>query len=187
MKTCREILLAGAALSATFALPRSGLAVPALADGWRRFDVVTTLEVTLPEGRSQAWIPITGFSADEWVRAEGNTWQTNAASAEVVEDPTYGARMLHVIWNEGTTSPVVSVTSRFATRDWRADLSKSGDPAPLSDEERGLYLASTSLMPTDGADNELAKARAIYEWMVENTFRRASTRGCSEGDVAAML
>jgi transglutaminase-like putative cysteine protease len=199
MKTRREILLAGAALSATFALPRSGLAVPALVDGWRRFDVVTTLEIALPKGRSQAWIPLAGFSADEWVRAEGNTWQTNAASALVVEDPTYGARMLHVAWGEGTTSPVVSVKSSFATRDRRSDLSKSGNPAPLSHEERRLYLAPTALMPTDGAvkalsdrvtagaDNELAKVRAIYEWMVENTFRRTSTRGCGEGNVAAML
>lgn len=97
MKTRREILLAGATLSATFALPRNGLATPALVDGWRRFDVVTTLEVALAEGRSQAWIPLAGFSADEWVRAEGNTWQTNAASAEVVEDPTCGARMLHAV------------------------------------------------------------------------------------------
>ena len=54
MKTRREILLAGAALSATSALPRNGLALPALVDGWRRFDVVTTLEVASPEGRSQA-------------------------------------------------------------------------------------------------------------------------------------
>jgi transglutaminase-like putative cysteine protease len=199
MKTRREMLLAGAAVSATFALPRNGLALPPLADSWRRFDVVTTLEVALLEGRSQAWIPLAGFSADEWVRAEGNIWQTNAASAEVVEDPTYGARMLHVVWNQGTAFPVVSVTSRFATRDRRADLSKSGNSAPLSDEERGLYLAPTALMPTDGAakavsdritagaDNELAKVRAIYDWMIENTFRRASIRGCGEGDVAAML
>jgi len=199
MKTRRDILLAGATLSTTFALPRKSLAAPALADGWRRFDVVTTLEVASSGGRSQAWIPLAGFSADEWVRAEDNTWQTNAASAEVVEDPAYGAKMLHVVWDEGTTAPVVTVTSRFATRDRRIDLSKNRNAAPLSDEERKLYLAPTALMPTDGAvktlsdriaagaDGEIAKVRAIYEWMVENTFRRASTRGCGEGDVAAML
>lgn len=199
MKTRRDILLTGAALSATFALPRTSFAAPALADRWRRFDVVTTLEVASPEGRSQAWIPLAGFAADEWVRVEGNTWQTNASSAKVVEDPVYGAKMLHVVWDEGTPSPVVSVTSRFATRDRRADLSQAGNAAPLSDEERRLYLAPTALMPTDGAvkalsdritagaDGEIAKVRAIYEWMVENTFRRASVRGCGEGDVAAML
>jgi len=199
MMTRRELLLAGATLSTTVGFSKSGLALPALTNGWRRFDVVTTLEVASPEGRSQAWIPLAGFSSDEWARVEGNIWETNAASVQVVEDPTYGARMLHLIWNEGTTSPAVSVTSRFATRDRRTDLSKSGNPAPLSDEERRLYLAPTALIPTNGAvkelsdritagaDSELAKAHAIYEWMVENTFRRASTRGCGEGDVAAML
>jgi len=199
MTTRRDILLSGAAFSAALALPRRGFAAPFPADSWRRFDVVTTLEVTSPAGRAQAWIPLAGFSAAEWARAEGNTWQTNAASAQVVEDPTYGAKILHVIWDEGTASPFIAVTSRFATRDRHNDLSGNGTAVPLSDEERRLYLAPTALMPTDGAvkalsdritagaEGEIAKVRAIYEWMVENTFRRASTRGCGDGNVAAML
>jgi transglutaminase-like putative cysteine protease len=31
------------------------------------------------------------------------------------------------------------------------------------------------------------KARAIYEWIVDNTFRDAKVRGCGIGDIAAML
>lgn len=199
MKTRRDILLAGAAFSAALALPRRGFTAPFPADSWRRFDVVTTLELASPAGRAQAWIPLAGFSADEWVRAEGNTWRTNAASAQVVEDATYGAKILHAVWDEGTASPFIAVTSRFATRDRHSDLSRNGGTAPLSDQERWLYLAPTALMPTDGAvkllsdritagaSGEIAKVRAIYEWMVENTFRRAATRGCGEGNVAAML
>lgn len=199
MKTRRDILLAGAALSATFAIPRNGLATPFRADAWRRFDVVTTLEIASPVGRAQAWIPLAGFSADDWVRAESNAWQTNAASAKVVEGASYGAKILHAVWDEGTVSPFISVASRFATRDRHSDLSRNSSAAPLSDQDRKLYLSSTALMPTDGAvktlsdritagtDGEIAKVRAIYEWIVENTFRRASTRGCGEGNVAAMV
>ncbi len=199
MTTRRDILLSGAAFSAALALPKRGFTAPFPADSWRRFDVVTTLEVTSPAGRAQAWLPLAGFSDDAWARAEGNTWQTNASSAQVVEDATYGAKILHATWDEGTVSPFIAVTSRFATRDRHNDLSGNGGAPPLSDQERKIYLAPTALMPTDGAvkalsdrittgaDGEVATVRAIYEWMVENTFRRASTRGCGEGDVAAML
>jgi transglutaminase-like putative cysteine protease len=34
---------------------------------------------------------------------------------------------------------------------------------------------------------EIEKVHAIYEWIVENTFRDAKVRGCGIGDIAAML
>ena len=69
----------------------------------------------------------------------------------------------------------------------------------LSEAERTLYTAATDLMPTDGivkatADgivgwtfSDLEKARRIYEWIVDNTFRNPKTRGCGIGDIASML
>ena len=38
-----------------------------------------------------------------------------------------------------------------------------------------------------GAKTDVDKARAIYEWVVENTFRDPKTRGCGVGDVKTML
>jgi transglutaminase-like putative cysteine protease len=40
---------------------------------------------------------------------------------------------------------------------------------------------------TSGATTDLEKARAIYEWIVENTFRNPNTRGCGIGDIRFML
>ena len=37
------------------------------------------------------------------------------------------------------------------------------------------------------ADTDVAKARAIYEWVVVNTFRNPKTRGCGTGDIRFML
>lgn len=68
-----------------------------------------------------------------------------------------------------------------------------------SREEQALYLKPTELMPLDGivkktadeitrgARSDVQKARAIYEWTVENTYRDPKTRGCGVGDVKAML
>jgi transglutaminase-like putative cysteine protease len=54
-------------------------------------------------------------------------------------------------------------------------------------------------MPTDGivkatateitknSKTDVEKARAIYEWIVDNTFRNPKTRGCGLGDIRFML
>jgi transglutaminase-like putative cysteine protease len=40
---------------------------------------------------------------------------------------------------------------------------------------------------TAGKKTDTEKARAIYEWIVENTFRNSKTRGCGTGDIRYML
>jgi transglutaminase-like putative cysteine protease len=40
---------------------------------------------------------------------------------------------------------------------------------------------------TKGAKTDVEKARAIYEWIVVNTFRNPKTRGCGVGDIRFML
>jgi transglutaminase-like putative cysteine protease len=91
------------------------------------------------------------------------------------------------------------VVSRIATRDRHVDLSAPGiapaeDPAVLR-----RYLAPTELIRTDGiveatareitrtAGTDMEKARALYEWIVENTFRDPKVRGCGLGDIQSML
>ncbi len=131
-------------------------------------------------------------AAGQWVDHQRAPWRRRVTDAQ-------GAQMLHVSWKAGEAPPVVEVTSRFATRDRAVDFSKPGNAAPLSAEERAKYLAAADLIPVDGIvkrtadkitagkEGDLAKTRAIYEWVVDNTFRNAATRGCGTGDVAAML
>ncbi|MFT0862015.1 transglutaminase-like domain-containing protein [Ancylobacter sp. G4_0304] len=216
MTSRRDFLKAGAGLAAVAALPGHALAQaasPAVAASaaavfapkpaaWRNFEVVTRLDVAPVDGKNgpaQAWIPLPAFTGDDWFKPAGSSWTTNAASAEIVKDPHYGAQMLHVVWKEGEAAPVVEITSKFATRDRATDFAKPGSVTPLSAEDRKLFLSATDLIPTDGivratADKIVAgkttdveKARAIYEWVVDNTYRNASTRGCGTGDIAALL
>ncbi len=198
----RRLLISGAALSAVAALPRASAADTAFAPkpgAWRSFQTTTRLEIAKPRGVSQAWVPLPSVNEPDWFRPLGNDWRTNAASAVVYRDAKYGAELLHVAWADGEPAPTVEVVSQFATRDRGLDLSKPGKAAPLSAGERALYTAPTSLIPIDGivkdtsdyvtagARTELAKARAIYEWIVDNTFRDPKTRGCGFGDIASML
>jgi transglutaminase-like putative cysteine protease len=165
---------------------------------WREYGIVTRIKIANPKGKTQAWIPVPCVETD-WFKSGDSTWTTNAQAATLKRDSKSGVNMVHAEWREGETAPSIDVVSRVSTQDRAVDLSKPGNPVPLSDEDRQRHLAATSLIPTGGivkefsnritagAQTDVEKARRIYEWIVENTFRNSATRGCGIGDVASML
>lgn len=198
----RDFLKTGAALTFAAGLPRFASAQNTFAPRpgvWRGFEIVTRVEIAKPEGKMQAWIPLPSVNEKDWFKSDASTWTTNGKAVQA-RDPQYGAEMLHVEWADSEKAPVVEVTSKVSTQNRAVDLSKPANPAiVLSATERKLNTAGTELIPVDGlvkqtADKitagkktELEKVRAIYEWVVESTFRDAKVRGCGVGDVEAML
>jgi transglutaminase-like putative cysteine protease len=161
--------------------------------------VTTRAEILKPRGLSRAWLPVPWAADSDWQRALGNTWAGNAQRADVVQVGKYGVTMLYAAWPSEQQSPVIEVKSRFSTRDRAIDFSRKGAPS-LSAGEVALYTAPTEMIPCDGlmkqtalvkaakgARTDLEKGRAIYEWVVENSFRDPKTKGCGTGNVKAML
>lgn len=201
--TRRRFLLAAGALAASAAVPRIALAgqafKPATENGWRIFEVTTRAEVLKPAGATRVWLPLPSIEEGAWIRPMGNLWQGNAATMRVVSEPHYGAAMLYAEWESGQNAPAVEIVSRFATRDRAYDLSAPGKTAPLDRAARALYTRATDLLPTGGivrqtarditkgAKNDLDKARLIYDWVCDNTFRDPKVQGCGTGDISAML
>jgi transglutaminase-like putative cysteine protease len=202
----RRSFIKTAALSATaFAAPRFALAAegtgfnPNPANGWRVFEVTTRLELSAANGAPRAWVPLPSVDEASWFKPMGNLWQGNALAVQEVRDPAYGARMLSVQWDAAEPAPVLEITSRFATRDRAIDLSQPGKVAPLDKATRALYTKATDMLPTDGivrktaleitkgTRTDLDKAKAIYEWIVDNTHRNPKTKGCGTGDIRGML
>jgi transglutaminase-like putative cysteine protease len=199
----RDFLKAGTAFTVATGLPPFAAAAQAAFTPqpgvWRHFEVVTRLEIAKPEGETQAWVPLPSVNEKDWFRSIGNHWTTNGHAARM-RDPKYDAEILHIEWPAGEKAPAVEVISRISAQDRSVNLSKPGDPSiRLGAAERSLHTAGTELIPVDGivketADkiiggkaSEVEKVRAIYEWVVENTFRNAQVRGCGVGDVASML
>jgi transglutaminase-like putative cysteine protease len=197
----RTVLKAGAAVSLSAGLPRFAWAYGSFnpqPGPWRSFEIVTTLEIAKPEGKTQAWVPVPAVNEAEWFKSLGSEWKTNG-HATLARDPKYGAQFVHVEWKQSETAPVIEVTSKIATRDRAVNLGAPGKVKPLSAAEHRLYTEGTELIPVDGivketsdrivagARTDLEKARAIYEWIVEKTFRDPNTRGCGVGDIVAML
>lgn len=163
--------------------------------GWRTFVLTTRVEPTFA---TKAWIPLPTFAADDWQQPGATNWTGNARRAERVRDPQYGAEMLVVEWAADQRNPVLEVTTQVKTQN-RAIQPGQGTAPTLGAEERAFNLKATDLLPVDGLVKERAegivhgrttdvdKARALYDWVVENTFRNPTTRGCGVGDVSWML
>lgn len=196
----RDMFKAGVAAGALGLLPRLASAqatsyVPA-PGRWRTYVLTTRVEPTV--GATRAWIPLPTFEAPDWQRPGAVTWSGNARVTERVRDPKYGAEMLKVEWAADQQSPVIEIVAQVQAQD-RAVVPGQGNAPPLGDAERKLNLMPTALLPTDGIVKEtadgivrgkqgdLAKARALYDWVVENTFRNARTQGCGVGDITAMI
>ncbi len=199
----RKLLKAGAVLAAASALPhgaRAEMRFDPQPGAWRKFQIVTRVEFAPTGGTTQAWVPVPAVNERDWFKSLGSDWTSNGR-ATLARDPKYGAEMLRVEWADGEKKPFVEVKSTIATRDRAVDLAKPGQPEPLSAADRALYTQGTALIPVDGivketsdkiladagAATDVEQARAIYEWIVDNTFRDANVRGCGIGDIAAML
>jgi transglutaminase-like putative cysteine protease len=197
----RSFLQAGAAASVLGALPRVGFAQQLPFDpkptGWRTFEVTTRVEVLKPEGLSRAWVPLPSVESD-YQKVIGSTWSSNG-SARLARDGKYGAAMVVAEWPASQKAPVLEVVSSFSTINRATDFSKRNPQIKLDAATAKFSTAATDLIPTDGIvrktayeitrgkSSDVEKARAIYEWIVDNTQRNPKTRGCGVGDIKAML
>jgi transglutaminase-like putative cysteine protease len=167
------------------------------ADRWRTFEVTTRVEVLQPAGRTRVWLPTPLTVDTPYQKSLGSTFRADGAQARSASDPAWGLGMVWGEWAEGT-KPAITLVSRFATRDVAVDLARPRKGAADRDE-LARYLKPTQLIPTDGivrttaeqvtkgARGDLDKARAIYDWICDNTFRDPKTRGCGIGDIKYML
>ena len=179
------------------------LAPPAFAqaaagDQWRTFEVTTQVEVLKPSGVTRVWIPTPLSLEAPFHRTLSNDFTAEGGKSAVVTEAKYGAGIVWAEWPEGT-KPILTHTSRFALRNFAVDLSRPGNAKPEDPLILARYTQATDVMPTDGAVKTLSddivkgrqgnveKSRAIYEWIVENTYRDAKTRGCGTGDIKFMV
>jgi hypothetical protein len=198
----RTFLKTGSVSLAAAGLMRPWTAIAAEPSGetkWRTFEVTSRVEIIKPSGVSRAWVPLPLMPDTDYQKSLGQSWTGNAAAMRVYRDEKYGSGIFYAEWPAGESAPAVEVITRFATRDRAVNLGMPGNPAPEDKAVLQKYLAGTKFITTDGivrkqagevtkgATTDVAKAKAIYEWIVENTFRDPKVRGCGLGDIRALL
>src|SRR5579864_9343368 len=166
--------------------------------GWRTFEVTTHVEVLASSGVARIWLPAALASETPYQRTLANHFHAEGGTAHMVESKTDALGIVAAEFPAGV-KPVLTLTSCVATRNYAVDLSAPGKVMNADSEQLRYCLRPTKLLPTDGivkatadeitsgADTDLEKARAIYDWIVNNTFRDPKTRGCGVGDIRFML
>jgi transglutaminase-like putative cysteine protease len=167
-------------------------------DTWRTFEITTRVEILKPAGITRIWLPAPLTAETAFQKTLANQFTAPDGKAQIVKTPADALSIVTAEFPSGAR-PVLTLTSRVATKDYAVDLSSPVKPAKANADELRHFLRPTKLMPTDGivkdtateitrgANNDLDKARAIYEWIVDNTFRNPKTRGCGLGDIRFML
>ena len=193
------LLPAAAAVSGLPGMVSANTVKTTAAGTWRTYEVTTQVDVLKPAGVTRVWLPVPLTVDTEYQKAQGNTWSAEGAKVHFAKDSKYGAGIVYAEWTDPAAKPTLKLVSRFATREHAVDLGKAANPRPEDRAKLALYTAPTELLPTDGivrqtaqeitrgAKNDMDKARAIYEWIVENTYRDPKTRGCGVGDIKSML
>lgn len=195
----RTFLRSAGIASTALAFPRAArLFARDASPAWRTFDVVTRVEVLKPTGPTRIWLPSALLRETPYQKTLANTFTAPGGKAELVESRQDSLGIVAATFPAGVP-PVLTLASRVSTKDFAVDLSAPGKAPKADPAELQYFTRSTKFMPTDGiakttaaeitkdAKTDLARARAIYEWIVENTFRNPKTRGCGIGNVASML
>lgn len=199
----RDFLRSGSIVSVSLVLPTWSRLFADPSSGpsparWRRFDVITTVEVLKPAGVTRVWLPAALNWNAPFQKTLSNTFHAEGSDTRIVTSKPDGLDLISCTFPAGVR-PVITGASKVALKDYAVDLSKPGKAPKADRAELEHFLQPTRLLPTDGivretaleithaAKTDVEKARAIYEWIVDNTFRGPKVRGCGRGDIRFML
>lgn len=182
-------LAAGGAWGGAWAtLGSSAYAAPA---GWREFEIIYRVKLDTRQTPARLWLPVPQDALD-YQRVVDISWRSPTAVSLQWEGRSR-APVVAATWLDPGIAREIEVTARVQTRD------RSGFYPDASHDELAEYLHPTASSPNDGIvlkkateivgtrTDPIDKAQAIYDWIVDNTFRRAETRGCGLGNIAFML
>ena len=196
----RDFLRSAGMVSASLVLPKAEVLLGrgTTLESWRMFDVTTRVEVLKPSGTTRIWLPAALVSQTSFQRTLANNFRAEGGPARIVEGKADALGIVAAEFPAGV-KPVLTLTSRVATKNYVVDFSAPARAPNEDGAELEHFLRPTKLLPTDGivkatateitkgARTDVEKARAIYEWIVDNTFRDPKTRGCGLGDIRFML
>jgi transglutaminase-like putative cysteine protease len=162
----------------------------------RIFEITTRIDIKQPSGPTRIWVP-TPQAVAPYQETLGDTYHLGEGGRSVMVE-NEDVDMLVAEWPAGA-APLLTLTSRVATSGHAANLAEPTVPPPLTLDGFARFLRPTRFIPVDGlvkstateitrgAGTDIEKARAIYEWIVDHTFRDPKTIGCGTGDIRFML
>lgn len=163
-------------------------------DHWRSFEITYSVDLAAQKNNGQLWLPVPEDAGD-YQRVISITWGAAPEHAAMTWDADYRAPMFAAKLTPTDTARHLVVTTTVATR----NRSRAPAGRHALTPEVARYLEPTANMPIDGIvattsaqivrgiTDPDARAQAIYNWVVDNTFRKPTTRGCGLGNIKFML
>lgn len=166
---------------------------------WRGYRLQYLIQLPESKAPAQLWVPLPEPRDSHHQRSMGALWTGRPDRALLRNDTSDAVPFFYAEWSRGAPRAVV-LSTIVKTTDRRVDLSRYTAPRNAGlPAEVAPYLRPTRLKPTDGivrttalsitkgARTPLEKARAIYDWVVDNTYREPAVRGCGRGNARFML
>ena len=123
----RDFLRTTGIASATLALPRAArsFAEDAMGGGWRTFEVTTRVEISASSGATRVWLPAALLGETPYQRTLANRFSAEGGTAKMLESQADALGIIAAEFPAGVR-PILTVTSRIATKDCAVDLGARG-------------------------------------------------------------
>jgi transglutaminase-like putative cysteine protease len=148
----------------------------------------------LVDGTGDLYIPLPqpGLPYQDVLKQDvtGNANSVKTESVPLEANKETSVQILHAHWDK-VKDANLKVVQTMDLSDRIAPMRSSESTAYFLKPTKhvqtdGIVLANAKKI-TKGITDPDRKARAIYEWIVDNTFRNLDTRGCGLGDVKTAL
>ncbi len=190
----RQMVMAFSAASFLLQYPGVALAEPETVAG--EMSIAVTVDAPADNTDTKLWVPLPvsdKFQTIEDVKIEGNF-----AHQGIYKEKTTGNSMVFADWS---TAPAeqrqLTLTFKVTThKRENRDFVDRGLPIPSNVKQ---FIKAEAMVPTGGRVKKIGdeaaagkvkvseKARSVYDWVVDNTFRDPAVQGCGVGDVEQTL
>lgn len=165
---------------------------------WRTYEVHSKIALKQVNGKARLWLPLAQYKDTPWERSLGHNWQGNFEDSGIFRDPVAEMEIFYADWGEGIANPQLQFTSQVATQDRHFDITRRGAVAERTEVLRRC-LRSTKLVPNDGIvrmtaeraigriKDPVARGKAIYDWVVENTSYDPQMKSVGNSNIGTML
>lgn len=164
----------------------------------RKVSVTIHVNLNAPADAStvRLWIPYA--MSDEHQDITDVNINGNYTSTGIYRDARFGNHMLYAEWKEAKKERVLIYSfnvkrKEHVTKDFpKRELSLSEDEFSKYLEPRGNFPTGGKIKRyahkiTKGKKTTRAKARAVYDWIVDNMHRDPNVKGCGFGEVERLL
>lgn len=164
---------------------------------WRTYEITTQISLKGQATPGRLWLPLPLNQDTLFQRTLGHAWSGNPSLSSMRRQPDGDLEAFHCEWRDSGEFNL-RLTTQVTTADRHFDITKRTIPPEREDILR-RNLQASRLIPNDGLAFQLgeriigrikdpvAQAKAIYDWVVENTIYDPALPGCGTGDVRRQL